>query len=66
MRAMKCDRCGKFYEYYESGKNLFKDAEKVNGVMLIDLDLNQNFYDRKSYDLCIDCMMKLKKFLENK
>ena len=62
MRAMKCDRCGKLYEHYDGSKQ-FKNTEKANGLQLTDTDLNRNYWDRKSYDLCPDCMDKLEKFL---
>ena len=64
MRAMKCDRCGKFYEFYE-GEKIFKETEKANGLMLIDMDLERKHWNRKIYDLCPDCMKKLEDFLNN-
>lgn len=67
MRAMKCDRCGKFYEYCERDKIIFNDAGgRVNGIMLIDMDLERKHQNRKIYDLCPECMIDFKKFLENK
>ena len=64
MRAMKCDRCGKFYEFYE-GEKIFKETEKANGLMLIDMDLERKHWNRKIYDLCPECMKELEDFLEN-
>lgn len=63
-RAMKCDRCGKFYAYYD-GNIEFKNSELSNGVILINRDLDNGYWERKSYDLCIDCMRKLEKFIKN-
>ena len=63
MRAMKCDRCGKFYNYYEGGKT-FKDTEKANAVVLIDRDSERDYSSRKIYDLCPDCMKELEDFLK--
>lgn len=63
--AKKCDRCGKFHEYYDGCKE-FKNSEEANGVILIDRDLNNKYYTRKSYDLCPDCMRKLERFIKNK
>ena len=63
-RAMKCDRCGKFYAYYD-GNIEFKNSELSNGVILINRDLDNRYWERKSYDLCIDCMRKLELFLKN-
>lgn len=62
--AKKCDRCGKLHEYYEGIKE-FNDSEKANGVILIDRDLDRDYWSRKSYDLCINCMRKLEAFIEN-
>lgn len=51
MRAMKCDRCGKFYEEHEG--------------MLVDTELNRIYLrDRKTYDLCPECMKELENFLK--
>ena len=65
MRAMKCDRCGKFYNYYEGGKT-FKDTEKANAVIFIDMDTERDYSARQIYDLCPDCMKELEIFLNNK
>lgn len=63
-RAKKCDRCGKFHEHYDGVKE-FKNSEKANGVILIDRDLDNKYWSRKSYDFCPDCMRKLEKFIKN-
>ena len=63
-RAMKRDRCGKFYAYYD-GNIEFKNSELSNGVILINRDLDNRYWERKSYDLCVDCMRKLEKFIKN-
>lgn len=62
--AKKCDRCGKLHEYY-SGNTEFKNSERANGVLLIDRDLDNTYWSRRSYDLCINCMRKLELFLKN-
>lgn len=62
MRAKKCDRCGKLYEHYNGSKE-FKNTEKANGVYLIDRDLDNKHWSRKSYDFCPDCMRKFESFL---
>ena len=61
--AMKCDRCGKLYEYYE-GIREFNNSEKANGVLFIDRE-NNKYCKRKSYDLCPDCMKKFEAFIKN-
>ena len=51
MRAMKCDRCGKFYEEHDG--------------MLVDTELKRGFLERrKIYDLCPECMKELEDFLK--
>ncbi len=59
-KARKCDRCGKFYEQYK-GNEVSKN-EKANGLFLVDKDWNEEYYRRKVYDLCPDCMRKLESF----
>lgn len=63
-RVKKCDRCGKFYEHYD-GSKVFNDSEKANGVLFIDRDLDNKYWSRRSYDLCVDCMRKLEAFIKN-
>ena len=63
-RAKKCDRCGKLHEHYDGCKE-FKNSEKANGVILIDRDLDNKYWPRKSYDFCPDCMRKLETFIKN-
>lgn len=64
MRAKKCDRCGKLYEHYDGSKE-FKNAERANAVLLIDRDLDNEYWSRKSFDLCPNCMRKLEVFIKN-
>lgn len=56
-RAKKCDRCGKLHEHYD-GRREFKNSEQANGVILIDRDLDNKYWTRKTYDFCPDCMRK--------
>ena len=63
-RAKKCDRRGKLHEHYD-GIREFKNSEKANGVILIDRDLDNKYWTRKSYDFCPDCMRKLETFIKN-
>ena len=63
MRAKNCDRCGKLFEHYDGFKE-FKKTEKANALFLIDRDLNNNYWKRKDYDLCPECMAKLEQFLK--
>ena len=59
-----CDRCKMFYNYYEGGKT-FKNTERANAVILIDMDLERDYSARQIYDLCPDCMKELEDFLNN-
>ena len=65
MRAKKCDRCDKLYEHYDGSKE-FKNTERANAVLLIDRDLDNEYWTRKSVDLCPNCMKKLEAFIKNK
>ncbi|MDY2957069.1 MAG: hypothetical protein SOR59_05635 [Lachnospiraceae bacterium] len=65
MIAIKCDRCGQLYEYYDGGKT-FKDTEKANAIKLIDKDWDNDCWYRKTYDLCPDCMREFEDFLKGK
>lgn len=51
------------YNYYEGGKT-FKDTEKANAVHFTDIDMGRNYFDRKTYDLCPDCMKALEDFFK--
>lgn len=62
MQAMKCDRCGKYYEYYSGTKRISKFES--NSVLLRDVDLNRTYFARNGYDLCEDCMYALIDFLD--
>ena len=53
-KALKCDRCGKFYEL-----NLLEDEKTVRGVVLQD----RRGYTITEYDLCDECRDQLLEFL---
>ncbi len=64
MIVYKCDRCGKFYEFYGGPCN-----EVVpNGIQTIEWKQNfpTDFFTKQAYNLCPDCMNKIMAFLENK
>ena len=65
MRARKCDVCKKLYEHYE-GSRLFKKSKKSNAIMLIDRDLENDYFSRETVDLCPDCMSKIENLIGNK
>ncbi len=64
MLARKCDRCGTLYEHY-AGKNLFEGDEEANGVVLVDRNLKQQYFEGITYDLCPKCMVGLIHFLKD-
>ena len=53
-KALKCDRCGKFYEL-----NLLEDEKTVRGAVLQD----RRGYTITEYDLCDECRDQLLDFL---
>ena len=65
MRAKKCDRCGKLFEHYDGAKE-FIHTERANAILLIDRDLDNKYWSRKSYDLCPDCMKMIEELLSKK
>jgi hypothetical protein len=62
MKAVKCDRCGKFYDCYK-GYECFNNSGKANCIQLIDRGVRMGESIRKSYDLCQKCMRELEKFI---
>lgn len=57
--AMQCDRCGNYYNSYEKYRGL-------NGVALIHVPkAGKEYYLRKVYDLCPECLDAAKIFLSN-
>ena len=65
MRAKKCDRCGKLFEHYDGDKE-FKHTERANAILLIDRDLDNKYWSRKSYDVCPDCIKMIEERLSKK
>lgn len=67
MKAMKCDRCGKFYEPYQQtgkysdGTETPKYAINFNSV----LTFTDNKY-QKTFDLCPKCATAFNKWLNTK
>lgn len=62
MRAKRCDRCGKFYDHYV-GLSRFRGGCKANALVLIDRDLDEKYWSRKTYDLCPACMGEFEEFI---
>lgn len=57
--AKRCDRCGKFYEYYIT-------TDKVNAVGLFKISQNGNIWapDKSGYDLCPECLREFEDFMK--
>ena len=53
-RARKCDRCGNLYEPKSS--KLKSNMGGFNALKLIDMDLDNQYWDRGTKDLCPDCL----------
>ena len=60
--AKKCDMCGKFYDEY----NFSKDYKNINGIMILNLDMNDYYYTNRPLDLFPSCKNSLKKWLNKK
>ena len=63
MTAMKCDRCGKYYDYYFKREVNGENVRTQNCIYLYLLDTYGNLGEKERYDLCPECMAKLKEFL---
>lgn len=64
MTAMKCDRCGKHYDCYFKLEVNGKNVRTSNCICLYVAGSDGILRDKKRYDLCPECMAKLKEFLE--
>lgn len=61
--AMKCDRCGKYYDYYFKREVNGKNVNSQNCICLYLMTRYGDLSDKQRYDLCPECMAKLKEFL---
>ena len=57
--ARKCDRCGCFYEEY----NTRNDAKNTNGIMMLNIDMRRKYFSHDIKDLCPRCMEFLVQWL---
>ena len=60
--AKKSDMCGKFYGEY----NFPKDYKNINGIMILNLDMNDYYYTNRPLDLFPSCKDSFKKLLNKK
>lgn len=58
-KALKCDRCGDFYEYHRMGYRW----GHFNNIRLIDTNKNGNWITLDALDLCPKCCGELIKWL---
>ena len=58
--ARKCDRCGLYYDEY----NVKYNAEKINGINLLNIDSNDKYFSHGPHDLCPACSNDLMKWLK--
>lgn len=61
-KALKCDRCGRFYEIYD-GIPLNEGEGKYNGMSLLKWDTSYSALNQ-DYDLCPECMKSLFEWLK--
>lgn len=57
----KCDRCGATYEPYNQKQN----AELINGILTLNIDMRQNYFTNTIIDLCPDCCEKFNMWLKD-
>ena len=57
--AMKCDRCGQFYDFYSENITVDRYKHKVNGFRYALDKLGTG----DGMDLCKDCLQKLLEFM---
>ena len=53
--ARKCDRCGKYYDYYYEGPNAIRALSKDEKGAII--------REEHTIDLCLDCMVEFNLFM---
>ena len=58
--ARKCDRCGKFYEYYPKGNKV-----QANGVQRIYREKSGCLRYETTFDFCPECMAAFDEFMIN-
>jgi len=65
-KAVKCDRCGRLFEYYDV-KAWNSELTNVLGFHTVvqgSYNSKDGYYYKKTYDLCIDCCREFNKWLE--
>lgn len=60
MKAIKCDRCGKYYDPYK-GTMALKNS---NMLIFAEDDGDNSYYEHRQFELCPDCMLAAVKFMQ--
>lgn len=66
MKAIKCDRCKKYYDPYKPGKNTYEsnllifaqDGGPTNAIGY--------YWENRQFELCPECMQDAVKFMQAK
>lgn len=65
-KAVKCDRCGQFFEYYDvkAEHNSGHNYQGFNTLTQGSYNANDGYYCKKTYELCTDCCREFNEWLE--
>lgn len=63
-KAVKCDRCGQFFEYYDVKANSGRIYLGFNTLTQGSYNTNDGYYYKKTYELCKDCCREFNEWLE--
>ena len=69
MNAKKCDRCGKFYDFYniECSGNKKKFSKRFNSIDVVRRNMEGGTVANYiKFDLCPDCMADFENFMSSK
>lgn len=59
--AKKCDRCGKFYDVYNSANS----NKKINSLIRANTDGKRQYFAQEIIELCPECMNVFEVWLKN-
>lgn len=64
-KAVKCDRCGRFFEYYNV-KVSAGEATTIgfNAIVQGSYTVHDGYFYKKTYDLCTDCCREFDEWLK--
>lgn len=64
VKAVKCGRCGRFFEYYAVKDYTGDAAEGFNTVVQGSYTDHDGYYHKKTYELCTDCCREFNEWLK--